>query len=272
MNNYIYENHVHKDPNFPVIFHCDILDKSRPNFIMHYHESIELLYFLKGTAKISCNNKIFNATSKDIVIINSNELHSIETYSDSCKYYCLIIDKTMFSYNKKYFDDFSFKNLIKDSFLSTKIEEINSELVEKKEFFKDFIKSNILQILIHLHRNHINYKNQCIKVKDNNKIIMVKEIISYLKENYMNSISIDDICNHVSFSKYYTCRTFKEVTGKTLLDYINHIRCLNARNLILYNGYTISESAYRSGFNNLSYFSKIYKKHMGLLPSQEKLT
>ncbi|ELP5185316.1 helix-turn-helix transcriptional regulator, partial [Clostridium perfringens] len=73
-------------------------------------------------------------------------------------------------------------------------------------------------------------------------------------------------------SKYYTCRTFKEVTGKTILDYINHIRCINARNLILYNGYTISESAYKSGFNNLSYFSKTYKKYMGLLPSEEKIT
>ncbi|EOU1921198.1 helix-turn-helix domain-containing protein, partial [Clostridium perfringens] len=45
-----------------------------------------------------------------------------------------------------------------------------------------------------------------------------------------------------------------------------------ARNLILYNGYTISESAYKSGFNNLSYFSKTYKKYMGLLPSEEKIT
>ncbi|EOU2011906.1 helix-turn-helix domain-containing protein, partial [Clostridium perfringens] len=59
---------------------------------------------------------------------------------------------------------------------------------------------------------------------------------------------------------------------QTILDYINHIRCINARNLILYNGYTISESAYKSGFNNLSYFSKTYKKYMGLLPSEEKIT
>lgn len=272
MNNYIYENHFHIDPNFPVIFHCDVLNKNRPNFIMHYHESIELLYFLEGRAKIICNNKLFEATSEDIIIINSNELHSIETKSNSCKYYCLIIDKTLFTHNEECFDDFKFKNLIKDSFLKIKIEEINQELIEKKDFFKDFIKSNILQILIHIHRNHIDNKTLYVKVKDNNKIIMVKEIINFLKENYMNSISIDDICNHVSFSKYYTCRIFKEITGQTLIDYINHIRCISARNLILYKGYTISESAYRSGFNNLSYFSKTYKKHIGLLPSEEKVT
>ena len=50
MSNYIYENHFHSDPNFPVIFHCDILNKNRPSFLMHYHENIELLYFLDGHA------------------------------------------------------------------------------------------------------------------------------------------------------------------------------------------------------------------------------
>ena len=142
----------------------------------------------------------------------------------------------------------------------------------KNDYFKEFIKSDILQILIHIKRNHAQKNSSLIKIKDNNKILMVREIINYLKENYKEEISIDHICNHVAFSKYYTCRTFKEVTGQTILDHINHIRCINARNLILYNGYTISESAYKSGFNNLSYFSKTYKKYMGLLPSEEKIT
>ena len=272
MSNYIYENHFHRDPNFPVIFHCDILNKNRPSFLMHYHENIELLYFLDGHAKVVCDNKILQAKADDIIIINSKELHSIEKISDSCKYYCLIIDKDLLNDNLNDFDNFRFKNLVKDSFLKTKIEEINRELNNKNDYFKEFIKSDILQILIHIKRNHIEQNSSLIKIKDNNKILMVKEIINYLKENYKEQISIDHICNHVAFSKYYTCRTFKEVTGQTIQDYINHIRCINARNLILYNGYTISESAYKSGFNNLSYFSKTYKKYIGLLPSEEKIT
>ena len=82
MSNYIYENHFHRDPNFPVIFHCDILNKNRPSFLMHYHENIELLYFLDGHAKVVCDNKILQAKADDIIIINSKELHSIEKISD----------------------------------------------------------------------------------------------------------------------------------------------------------------------------------------------
>ncbi|HBI7002265.1 TPA: AraC family ligand binding domain-containing protein, partial [Clostridium perfringens] len=114
MSNYIYENHFHRDPNFPVIFHCDILNKNRPSFLMHYHENIELLYFLDGHAKVVCDNKILQAKADDIIIINSKELHSIEKISDSCKYYCLIIDKDLLNDNLNNFDNFKFKNLVKD--------------------------------------------------------------------------------------------------------------------------------------------------------------
>ncbi|MGG5461538.1 AraC family transcriptional regulator [Clostridium sp. B9] len=271
MSNYIYENHIHKDPKFPIIFHCDHLNSNRPSFLMHYHDSIEILYFLDGIGKIYCNNKIIQASTNDIVIINSNELHSIETINEYCKYYCLIIDKSIL--DKDIFPESSiFNNLITDNFIKTKFISIDNEFKNNNMFFKELIKSEVIQILIHLHRNYIQKENINVPTKNSNKIDMIKEIILFIKENFNTPISIDDICTHVSFSKYYVCRTFKEITGSTILDYINYIRCYNAKNLMLYKGYNISESAYKSGFNNLSYFSKTYKKHMGILPSKDNIT
>ena len=63
----------------------------------------------------------------------------------------------------------------------------------------------------------------------------------------------------------YKRQVFKEVTRRTPVDYINFIRCNYARNLLLSGRYNVSESAEMSGFKNLSYFSKTYKKYMGCL-------
>ncbi len=270
MSNYIYEYHIHVDPSFPIIFHKDVLDEYRPSIYMHYHENLEILYFLDGKANINCDHKVFEAKKGDIIILNSNELHSIDSIDSSCIYYCLILN-TKLIFPNELLKEIRFNSKINDSFIESKFKFIESEMKMNKDFFKEFIKSDIIQILIHLYRNYISEENIKLNPKTNNKISLVKEILSYLKDNYKEQISIKDVCNHVSFSKYYVCHVFKEITGKTLLDYINFLRCLNARKLMLYNGESLSESAYKSGFNNLSYFSKTYKKHLGILPSKEKI-
>ena len=272
MSNYLYENHLHKDLKFPIIFHLDLLDENRPSYFMHYHEGLEILYFIEGEALVYCNKKKLKINSPSIVIINSKELHSIEKLSPLCKYYCLIIDKDFICHNLQDFFPCKIENIIKDKFLEDKLLEIVLEFKNKNKYFKEAIKGNIILFLIYINREHKKASLNSPIFKESNKIIMVKEIISFLKENYKRDISLEEISLQVSFSKYYVCRSFKEVTGKTILDYTNHIRCIEARNLMLYEGYNISESAYKSGFNSLSYFSKIYKKHLGKLPSEEKFT
>ena len=122
-----------------------------------------------------------------------------------------------------------------------------------------------MQMLAQIYRAHDKGDGH---VKANNK--MIADAIEYLNTHFSEPITVDEICESVGFSKYYFCRKFKAVTGKTVVDYINFLRCVNARRLIQSGQYNVSESAYMSGFNNLSYFSKTYIKHIGHSPSEEK--
>ena len=96
----------------------------------------------------------------------------------------------------------------------------------------------------------------------------ITDAIRYIKQNYNQSITVDEIVNHVGFSRAYFSREFKKHTGVSLITYLNYIRCSQARNM-LGKGTSINETAEACGFQNLSYFSKTYRKLMGVLPSAD---
>jgi len=71
----------------------------------------------------------------------------------------------------------------------------------------------------------------------------------------------------VGISKFYLCREFKAYTGSSILQTVNLLRCTQAK-LLIEGGATVSQAALSCGFDNLSYFSRTFKKLMGALPSR----
>ena len=81
-------------------------------------------------------------------------------------------------------------------------------------------------------------------------------------------IKIEEILEESGFSRAYFSREFKKITGNSIVDYINFVRCSRTEELISTGDYIISEAAEMCGFSSMSYFSKTYKKFMGRLPSE----
>lgn len=269
MNLSFYERHSYKDPAFQIIFHLDTLLAEDKNFVMHWHENLEILYFIDGKAQITCDMNVIEAEAYDIVCINSNKLHSIMSLSDCCKYYCLIIDKNLCESFDSSVKNVIIKSIIRDSSATLLFDKIVKEMFEKKVYHKSIVKANSIELFLYLCRYFSVDENILLDTISNTKLTMVKSSIEYIKNNFKDNITIDDICKNIGFSKYYFCRVFKEVTNKTVVDYINFLRCDNARKLLATGNYNATESAELCGFKNLSYFSKIYKKYIGRLPSIE---
>ena len=108
-------------------------------------------------------------------------------------------------------------------------------------------------------------------VRHNTKRELYKSIIEtkeYLNDNFRDKISLELISKEIGVSKYYLHRLFKEINGKTPLEYLTDIRLENAKNKLQYSTDSIFEIAITSGFDNTAYFSNIFKKHVGLSPTQ----
>lgn len=264
-----YEKHNMGDPNFPITFHFANYDKGTVGFYMHWHEHLEFLYFVDNGATVILNNSQVVASKGDVVVVNSNCMHSMLYKPLGCRYHCLIIDKLFFDSFFAPLQEIVFNELINDKEVTDIFKLIADEMYNKKDYYKQTVKAYVSMLLSILSRKHSSPISCLNEQTGSQKLTMVKSAIDYISIHYKENISIDDIISYVGFSKYYFCHTFREVTGQTAFDYINVLRCNQAKKLIMTGKYNISESALMSGFNNFSYFTRTYKKHMGVLPSQD---
>ena len=93
-----------------------------------------------------------------------------------------------------------------------------------------------------------------------------KEMISYIQQNFTREISLKEFGNQFHLSEKYISRYFKEHFHITLSQYINHLRLEHARQLLQETTLPITEVAMQSGYENVSYFIRSFKKMYGMSP------
>ena len=104
-----------------------------------------------------------------------------------------------------------------------------------------------------------------------------REILNYIyailycpiyRENYKEDISLSSAADKANISSVYLSRLFKKEEGINFLDYLNQYRIDEAKKMLKDVQYNILDVADESGFNNTRYFSKIFKKNVGITPSE----
>lgn len=94
--------------------------------------------------------------------------------------------------------------------------------------------------------------------------------MSYIKQNYREKLSLDDIAGHVHMSKSYLSKIFKDEMNCTLTNYINQVRVDKSKHFLLESDFGLVEIAYLCGFEDQSYFTKVFKKLTGVSPGRYK--
>lgn len=264
-----YEPHIHDDPSFPIIFHQDFI-KHNTKFLTHWHESVEILCVFKGSITVLSDANSIVAKENELVIISSNSIHHVQALGETADYYCLIVDKRLCEEFGLSIEEISFQNLVNDKKLIEKFQKIKNEFISKKTLYKSVVKAAVIDLMIYLYRDYTISVLSIINKSENIRAEIIKMAIKYIEVNYNNAISTSGIAEKIGLSKSYFCRIFKKTTGYTVMSYVNVMRCSSAKKLFQTGKYTVSEAAFLCGFDNLSYFSKTYKKHMGCLPSSNK--
>lgn len=100
----------------------------------------------------------------------------------------------------------------------------------------------------------------------------IHKVINYIRNNYQNKISLTEISDYVFLSKSYLSTTFKEEMGLSITDYINKFRIEKSKALLTESEMTLIEIALFCGFEDQSYFTKIFKKVTGVSPKKYRET
>lgn len=238
--------------------------KSKP----HWHDAVEFVYILDGSLEFHLNGEKFTADSGDLVTVNAAEIHAFYPITEKVDYYFLVADDKFFRTNNLYTDTTYFEKKICSSQAQHLFEEIIKETEKADEYSNISTVSVLLSLFIYLNRHHAS-KREETQLSEQKKITLVRNTLVYLQTHFREKLTVEQVADAMHFSKSYLSHTFKELTHLSLVGYINALRCQHARALIL-EGASLAGAAAECGFSDLSYFTRVFKKTMGHLPSEVK--
>ncbi len=270
------EKKSHGAPDFPVQLYR--IDKSHPRYEMtlHWHREIELVRVKAGSLRLYVNQKKYTLRAGDVAFIGSRDMHRAEP--KNAVYECLVFDLNMLSrggtdrlsrYVMPLFSDNTYMSCAVSEGQSPLVRSAN-ELFEcmggEEEFFELRAHSLISEVV------YLLYKENKIRSKKKNALTshkreMISSLIKWIEKNYTEKITLSDLAGVVNINEKYLCRFFKEYTGKSPVDYINRLRLDRACEMLI-DGTSVTETALCCGFVDMSYFSKMFKRHKGVTPRQ----
>ncbi|HPV02840.1 MAG TPA: response regulator transcription factor [Clostridiales bacterium] len=106
-----------------------------------------------------------------------------------------------------------------------------------------------------------NYNNKSIK-------LILRKAVEYLHEHYHEPITLNEVAEHTHVSTYYISRMFKKEIGKNFVDYLNELRIEKAKELLKDVRYKTYEVAEKVGIPDAHYFSRLFKKYVGITPTE----
>lgn len=96
----------------------------------------------------------------------------------------------------------------------------------------------------------------------------VYKVIEYIKTNFRRHMSLEDIAASTYLSKTYLSSLFKKETGYSISEYINIVRIDRSKSLLMEENMSIIEIANLCGFEDQSYFTKVFKHIVGITPKK----
>lgn len=97
---------------------------------------------------------------------------------------------------------------------------------------------------------------------------IIKKAIKYISKNYANNLTLELVASHVHLNPTYFSTLFKQSTGSSFKEYLNMVRVEESKRLLANTDYALIDIAIATGFEDQSYFTKVFKRYTGLTPKQ----
>lgn len=263
--------------NYPFELPIKISYLNIKNYPTHWHNSIEIIYVLKGSLQIKIDTDSFTLNEREVEIINSDESHEIQSLEDN-KVLIFNIDPFFF---EKYYKDinniFFYTNSNDDEDqngaeyeeLKTLLSQILCEYVQKLEDYDEEIEELLITLLYHLVNNfhYLTHEKEELKEKTD-QLARYHRISKYIYNNYNNNITLQEIAKKEFLSPHYLSHEIKYATGYSFTDLINLTRIEESIKLLLDSDMSISEISDEIGFSHIRYFNKNFKYYYGCTPLQ----
>jgi AraC-like DNA-binding protein len=269
------------EPSFGSSFYYSKYQENANNkaHLWHYHPEIEMVFVNGGAGKRQIGSHVSYYTDGDLILIGSNLPHCgftdlnthnknetvIQLKADFLGPAFLLLPETKFL--QPLFDKakggIAFGNETKNAV------GVHIELMDEQEPFERLL--TLIKVFKTLEQaedykilNAAGFAME-MQMQDNDRINM---IFNYVKDHFLEEISLDTIAELSSMTVPSFCRYFKKITKKTFTRFVNEYRIVHASKLLAEKQTSIANISYESGFNNFSHFNKLFHEFTGKSASQ----
>lgn len=243
---------------------------------IQFHPFIYFYFIVEGSGTFFIENDSIKINKNDLIIINSNIGHNI--YVDEDEYAVKTLGFGLESIGlTSHLEEVQSEDELKlDNFFhitwedkEAKLNEIFSKIVE--EFHSDNMYAKTLAdalasyFLINFLRD---YKEEIEVVHDININRQIDYIKSYIDTNYSLDLSLEGLSNLAYMNKFHLIGEFKQAYRVTPIEYLILKRIEVSKGLLISTNHSMETIAEIVGFNSQSYFNQVFRKKVGITPSQ----
>lgn len=255
------------------------------NLTFHKHDQYELLLCFSDGMFLKVDKNKYNVEKNTLMIFNNMDLHYFGTREIGApnRRYVMYFDPSYIDFlscgKVNLLDCFLFRPFPDSWILKLTQEEADTmqrqmdeiiALQEKseeecygKELYLQLLLAEVLLRVNTIYRNNHHIRNDA-NVKGHDRVY---EIINFIHKNYEEDLTLDLLSQQFFINKFSLCEMFREVAGTTPNQYIINCRISKAKELLM-NGHSVEDACGKSGFNNLSHFSRTFKSKVGMSPKQ----
>lgn len=271
--------------DFPIEFHH--VDCHHPRFYMpyHWHIEYEIDFILQGTMTFFLNEQQVIAHKGDVVFIRDGIVHGGTPQSSDTIYECIVFDMNKMLAGKHTFQDHiedilhhvmlinkyipattpDIPNLMQQIFSSMKTEHIGYELV-----VTGFLYSFLGLVMKHNLWHQAGALPQ--REQQRKRITQLKQTFKLIDSSYQQPLTLNDLAQAANLTPNYFCRFFQKITHRSPIDYLNRYRIEMASIQLMETTKSITDIAFSCGFNDLSYFIKLFHRYKGMAPLKYRQT
>ena len=251
------------------------IDYNHPRYEMahHWHSEFEIIRILSGKLNVRLNRRDFVAGPGDVVFVNSETVHG--AHPEDCIYECIVLSTELLSAKDSECSGFITDLLEHIRVVNDHFKKSDADIIRSADSLFEVMKrggcyfeamgalytlfGTIMKEKLHKSISGLSEANTAQNTK-------LKKALSFIRKNYANQLSLDEMAMAVGMSPKYFCSFFKEMTRKSPVTYLNIYRIEVASRKIATTDTPITDIAFGCGFNDLSYFIKTFKATMGMTP------
>lgn len=245
--------------------------------LAHWHDTLELIQVKQGQMHCHVNESDFLLKKGDICIINQDQVHRIYSDDTSCLVHTLSVDPMMLSSIHELYHQLILPIISDQDFTHIRMHGRNSHAhlisnlmddlqILAQEKPSGYALQALAYVSMILRQVYIVHNDEPLEADHDEDLRIQKKMATFIYEHYGEAIGLSEIAQAGGISRSKCSTVFKKYTETSPIDFLNAYRLEKAAALLKNTHASIADIAFSCGFNQQSYFNRLFLREYGITP------